>query len=234
MTEYSYEVDGSDVPYFVAVPDGYDGATRSQLQILLPGAAGKAEPAALGWGPSLLEHDAVVAILDVGGRGRNPEVVQGLIEDLVEDYCVDPQRVGVIGSSSSASFAGRSAAESGEHIASMVVGIGGSTPPDDVERPVPLLAWTGGTDKHMVDPSVEAWAEVNGCDAEPTVTTTGDDLTTFTYENCDAPVEYHVVDGMGHQVPSHQCFGSVYCHETQSLDLLKAAAEFFAANPLDR
>ena len=233
MTEFSYDVDGFDVPYFVAVAEGYDGATRSQLQILLPGATGKAEPAALGWGPALLEQDAVVAILDINGRGRNVEVVQGLIEALVEDYCVDPQSVGVIGSSSSASFAATAAEASEEHVAAAVVGIGWFPPPDDAERPLPLLAWTGGVDKDMVDPSVEAWAEVNGCDAEPTVTTTGDDLTTFIYENCDAPVEYHVVDGMGHQVPSHQCFGSVYCHETQSLDLLEAAAEFFAANPLD-
>ena len=227
LTEYTFAFDERQVPYVVAVPAGYDGSAMVQLQVLLPGGSGQAAPAAAGWGPALLEADAIVAIPDRVGV----EEVRGLIAALVEEYCVDPRRVGLIGSSSSGRFTVRLAEASDDLVAAMAIGIG-SFPVEGGERAIPLLAWTGDSDRAAVDRSVESWVEVNGCDPTPEERTAGE-LTTFTYGGCDAPIEYHVVSGMRHQVPNHRCpVESIYCYETPSIDLLQSAAAFFDANPL--
>ena len=173
-----------------------------------------------------------MAIPDIVGARGDVGAVQGLIRTLVEEYCVDPLRVGLIGSSSSGRFTARLAESSDGIVAAMAVGIGAFAAPDGAERAVPLLAWTGDPDRATVDRSVQSWAEVNGCEAVPRERAV-DGVTTFTYQGCDAPIDYHAVSGMGHQVPNHRCAAeSPYCYETPSLDLLESAAAFFDANPL--
>lgn len=167
VTEYEFVFNDLQMPYFVAVPAGYDGSAMAQLQVLLPGGPGTAAPAAVGWGPALLEAEAIVAIPDIVGARRDVEAIQELIGALVEDYCVDSHRVGLIGSSSSGRFTATLAESSDDIVAAMAIGIGQFPPADGAERAVPLLAWTGDSDRSAVDSSVQSWAEVNGCDLMP-------------------------------------------------------------------
>ena len=126
-------------------------------------------------------------------------------------------------------------------VASYSPGIGSSVPlPGCVpERPVPLVSFTGDLDRGRDTALVAAWAEMNGCDPEPTIEELGSGVSHVRYEGCDAAVELFDIDGMGHVWPLHDCLeethpgeASAYCSEYEEVDYLEDALRFFDENPL--
>lgn len=229
-----------DQPYWTVVPDTYTGVEAMPLLLLLPGGQGDHDAALAAWGPFVAEGDAIVAIPELPfDYGRNVGVIRALIDDVANEYCVDPARVYALGSSSSGPFSGLLMSEASDSIAAAAIGIGRFVPGDEPVQPVPILGWTGDTDRSATVFSIEAWAGVNGCDPEPTVTDLGAGISHTRFEGCDAPVELYEFGGMGHQVPMRDCLTDTtvaiaagICAEYEQFDLLETAAAFFEANPL--
>lgn len=139
-----------------------------------------------------------------------------LLDELVDSHAVDPDRVYATGSSNGAIMAYRLACELSDRITA-VAPVGGTMVMDDCEpaQPVSVLAVHGTEDGHVPyeggptsgapDPApsqpdlADAWASLNGCDAEPRRETDGL-VTTTTWEACrdGARVRLVTVDGGGH------------------------------------
>ena len=223
-------------PYWVLVPSGYTGAELRPLYLMLPGGAGDGELAMLGWRPAF-EMSASPAILvfpDLRSGRRDVKVLRELIGTVADDFCIDIDRVYAIGGSSSATITAQLVTDAPDAVAAAVIGIGGFINTDNPDTAAPVLAYTGGTDLAATGNSVERWAERNRCTPQPTVTDLGSDVFHRHYEDCAEPLEFYVLENMGHRVPFHQCEeGSPYCAEFAEFDLIEAADEFFAQHSID-
>ncbi len=224
-------------PYWVVVPESYTGTEALPLLVILPGGTGDRDAALTAFRPGLGDRHGVVAIPRLRyDRTRSVAMFESLLDNVSTEFCVDPSLIGVMGSSSSALTTGEVASASSHRVATVVVGLGRFSPKEGAS-PVPILAWTGDDDRSTTRSSVELWAEVNGCDPEPVVTDLGSGISHVHYEGCDAPLELYDIDGMGHQIPSHDCspmdpLYAQYCADYEEFDLLDAAADFITANPL--
>jgi polyhydroxybutyrate depolymerase len=163
------------------------------------------------------------------------ETYLGLIEELVSDYCVDLDRIHIIGSSWSAGLAARLMCEMPDTFASFADSVGsfgnlGSCEP----IPKPLIAMTGDFDRTAVVGSVARWATINECDPDPKAEDLGSGITRHTYRGCAADVVLYDFQGMGHQLAAFECTGPAgsYCAEYEDFDSFQAWEEFFAEHPL--
>lgn len=81
-------------------------------------------------------------------------------------------------------------------------------------RPKPMISFHGTEDEIVpleglpapwFDPHVavimQSWAEVNGCDADVVEEPFTESVTKYRWENCDAPVEWYLIEGDGHTWP---------------------------------
>ncbi len=225
---------GLEQPYWLVVPERYNGVDALALWLLLPGGLGDHQAAYAGWASSLHRAEAVVAVPNLQGASREVDVVVALIDDIASAYCVDRARVYAIGSSGSSRFTGALMERGSDHIAAFAVGLGGFGSTSETTPAVPFWSWTGNTDRKSTEPAALLWASRNGCDAEPTVVELGDGIHHWQFAGCDAPAEYYFLDGMGHQVPGHECpESSVYCAQYDDFDFIDEVRGFFEANPLE-
>ncbi len=177
----------SEQRYWVVVPASYDGTNPMPVYLLLPGGAGRAEPALAGWEPQFAGLDALVVAPDRGGTMKDVEMVRALVGQIGSDYCVSESNVYAIAGSSSGVLAGWLMALTPDVVAAFAVGIGNFRPGRaEPSVPVPLHAYTGDADRSVVAGSVGYWAAHNGCDSAPTVTDLGSGITWNHYEGCDA------------------------------------------------
>jgi poly(3-hydroxybutyrate) depolymerase len=223
-------------PYWVIVPDAYSGDEPLPLMLLLPGGDGDRDKALAGFAPVLDDDLGIVVVADLTSPDQSSvEVIDSLIDQVATEFCVDESHVDLFGSSASARFSAEIISARPDRVAAAAIGLQ-SFPPDDAGAPVPILAWTGNSDRSSTVRSVEAWAEVNGCDGEPMVTDLGSGISHVSYTGCEEPLELYDIDGMGHQIPVHDCSGmdpayAGFCAEFDQFDLFEEAAAFFAANP---
>jgi polyhydroxybutyrate depolymerase len=171
--------------------------------------------------------------------------VSDLIDKIMEDYCINPDRIFATGISNGGFISNRLACELSDRIAAIApvasanytnYSLSCQTP-----RPVPVIAFNG-TDDILVPynagmASIQAWAINNGCSNETTITYQKGDVTCIAYEDCqeDATVEFCTVDGGGHNWP-----GAIDLVEldpvtywwagytTQDIDASRAIWKFFA------
>ncbi len=232
------DVDGAGQRYWTVVPDPYDGGPLPMHMILGSG-GGSADINYEGWRPFLDADDGLVVIVGTErDTGRSVDTFEALVDQLGEDYCIDLDRMHLSGGSWSAGLTALLMCKMPDTFASFADG-GGSFMQASVHCPTPkpLVAMTGDVDRDNVERSVESWAEINGCDPEPTTEDLGSGITRFTYERCDADVVLYDLEGMGHAAPMKKCVGPAadagVCAEYADFDSFDVWNDFFAEHPLE-
>lgn len=223
-------------PYWMVVPETYADVTPAPLYLQLASGSGDHNGFLEGWRPYLDDLDGLMAIVNTGSAGsQSPETAVALIDQISGDYCVDPTRVHVMGTSWSFKMADRLACEVSDRIASFVAALGGAVWSDCApDRPVPLLTFAGDPDRSGVDRLVEKWVAINRCDPDPTVEDLGSGVFRKTYQNCEADIVFYDIEGMGHVWPLHEAKGpaAVWVAAYEEVDYLEEAYSFFADHPL--
>jgi poly(3-hydroxybutyrate) depolymerase len=168
-------------------------------------------------------------------RAVAPEALVSLIDHVSSEYCVDPEQIHAMGTGSTAPVAEAIACEASDRIASFLSAVGAGTSQDCTpSRPVPLLTYTGDSDRPTINALVARWVNINGCDQEPAVDDLGSGVLKKTFQNCDADVVFYDIQGMGHCFVTHEAKGPaapLMC-EYEQFDHLEDSYEFFAAHPL--
>lgn len=230
-------------PYTVVVPESIDPTVPAPIYLHLASGGGNRDGFLQGWRPHYANTDVPGLMVVVGtNRSASSQSLLALIDQVSDAYCVDANRIHVMGTSWSASMAVNLACDGADRIASYSSGIGATAPRDvcDPGRPVPLLSFTGETDRYRDAALVAAWAELNGCDPEPATDELGSGVSHVVYEGCDAAVEFFDIKGMGHVWPMHDCLAEAHphpaaanlCREYAEVDYLEEAFRFFEENPL--
>ena len=230
-----YPAGDSSAKYWVVVPETYGDDAPVPMVLWLSSGDGDADTHYAGWKPYLDGIDELFVV--VGRTGAwHPGAVLELIDQLERDYCVDPRRVHLMGSSSSAITLGKLVCEATDRIASFSGSMGYFNPALHCtpERPVPLIASTGDPDRLQVTQSVAQWAEWNGCEAEPLVEDLGSGVSRHTYLGCEADVVLFDIAGAGHVFIFHECIGlpASRCREYAEFDDLEDTLAFFERYPL--
>lgn len=249
--------DGIERRYLLAVPPEIDADRSVPLVLLFHGFSSNperfsdltrlpAEGAAAG---------ALVATPEgTGGQwgldahGADAAFVDALVDELTNTYCVDLDRVSVVGMSLGSAFAIIYACARQDEIAAIATvtvefQLG-------CEEPIPIVAFHGtadpsvpyengavgaslpgpvrGTELNMAD-----WAELDGCGPEPTVEQVGADVVRRRWENCrhDTDVVLYTVEGGGHAWPGAGP-GSQLGHTTSEIDATSESLEFLDRHPL--
>jgi len=168
--------------------------------------------------------------VETEGRGDDVAMADQLIDQLLADWCVDPDRVYSTGLSNGGFFTTRLICDLSERIAAAVV-VAGMTHPDDCqpEEAVPLLVYHGTDDQivpyeggagellpdnapdelvalfnQTIAEEFGQFATTLGCDDAPTVTDQSNDVTAYRYDGCDGgrfEVTLFEVAGGGHTWP---------------------------------
>lgn len=225
--------------YWMIVPESYAESTPAQLELHL--ATGHGDHTwYLGGARDYVDPAGVLsAIVNTSaGPHRTPEMLASLVDHLGEQYCVDANRIHVIGFSSSQTLAAELACVASDRIASVSSSMGDGPPtiPCSPERAVPMISFTGDTDRAGMQPLVEMWANLNDCDPEPAVEDLGSGVSRNTYQGCEADVIFYDIEGLGHRWPMHEPHGPLeavgYAAQYDEVDYFEATYEFFAVHPM--
>ncbi|MBO1751746.1 hypothetical protein J4G33_08025 [Actinotalea sp. BY-33] len=192
--------------------------------------------------------------------------VAELVDTVAADLCVDTQQVYATGYSGGGRMISAVACEDPGLLAAIapVVGLRAGVPveaadsetglePDaatcDPASGTPVIAFTGTEDPinpaegggapywgYSAQQATDRWAEINGCEAEPTTETSGA-ITTATYTSCSEGNELveHVMEGVGHVWPGgdqglHAEYVSVLGTPTDEISANALMWEFFTAD----
>ncbi|MEA2025803.1 MAG: hypothetical protein U9O18_03850 [Chloroflexota bacterium] len=222
--------------YWLVVPDDYADIAPAPLIVWLSSGGGDADINFAGWRPYVDDIEALFAVVGTDTAAqKDTETLLALIDQIGADYCVDPRRIHVMGESWSVATVGRLACEAPDRIASFLGGMGGFYSSDCTpERPVPVLAVTGLSDRAGVAWSSAEFARMNGCDAEAVVEDLGSSVTRTVYQGCEADVVHYDIAGVGHAFVFHECVGpgAMYCVANDDFDQLEEALRFFEEHPL--
>lgn len=182
-----------------------------------------------------------------------------VIETLTEQACVDPTRVYATGYSGGGRMASALACTRPDLIAAIapVAGLRAGKPTDNdtatidpstctPTQPVSVLTFHGTDDVvnpydgnddarwgYGVEAAVSAWAQLDGCAAEPATEQVSDHVSLTRYGSCaaGAAVELYTVDAGGHTWPGTSVDLSALGTTTQEINASQLMWEFFAAHP---
>lgn len=222
-------------PYWMVVPATYADVAPAPLYLHLAPGSGDHNSFLEGWRPYLDDLDGLMIMVNTATPSRGqPDALASLVDQVSSEYCVDSQRVHVLGTSASYGMAQNFACEYSDRVASFIAALGGAVLDCRPERPVPLLTFTGDRDRNGVDGLVDKWVEINGCDPEPVVEDLGSGVRRKTYQNCAADILFYDIEGMGHVWPLHEAKGPAagFVAEYDEVDYLEEAYAFFADHPL--
>lgn len=241
--------------YRLGVPVKYDQNVPAPLVLNLHGAGssgtqasiyGGFTVAATGRGIITVAPSAINGKWQLAGHGADNDFLTELIDDLKSRYCVDLNRVFVIGMSLGAWKAAVTACGAPETFAAAVLVTVEVHPPSC--KPLPVVAFHGTADAAVpygegsgyefpnspnanlpgTRTNIANWADGNNCDPAPKKTTIGDDVEKWTYTNCAADVVLYTVIGGGHTWPGSDIkIGAT----TQTIDATQIALDWFAAHP---
>jgi polyhydroxybutyrate depolymerase len=171
--------------------------------------------------------------------------ILALVDELVAQYALDPDRVFLTGFSNGGLLAYRLACESDRFAGIAPVGATLVIECPD-PAPIPVLAIHGDADRDVpLDglipdgagirgiPIAELnafWREVDGC-PEPTVTTEGEVTTTLAECPDGRQVELIMIAGAGHQWPGSLVLRSGVNATSDALDATQRIWDFFASQP---
>jgi polyhydroxybutyrate depolymerase len=140
-----------------------------------------------------------------GADSRDVVFLAGMLDRLVEQFPVDPQRIYVGGFSIGAVMTDRLGCQLADRVSAIAVVSGGPWSTEcDPERPVSVLVMHGSADStfriDVANGLAERWRTVNHCPGEPDRTTIGEKAIALTSGDCadDTKVEFVTVQGQGH------------------------------------
>jgi poly(3-hydroxybutyrate) depolymerase len=218
----------------MVVPATYAEIAPAPLFVHLAADVGEHNAWLEGWRPYLddLEGLMIMVNTETWKRGE-PDALASLVDQVSIEYCVDPQRVHVIGTSHSFGMAERFSCEYPDRVASFIAAAGSAVGTCTPERPVPLFTFTGDPDRNGVNRLVDKWVEINGCYPEPVVEDLGSGVLRKSFQDCVADILFYDIQGMGHQWPMHEAKGpaAAWVAEYAEVDYLEAAYRFFADHP---
>jgi polyhydroxybutyrate depolymerase len=262
---------GEERRYLLYVPESYDPSTPAPLVISLHGfAQWPAHQSQLtGWTELADQYGFIVVHpgglgfpkrwrteLQAGGTS-SPDVtfISDLIDQLENDYNIDPSRIYVNGLSNGGGMSSLLACELSDRIAAMGSVAGAYTfswEDCPSERPVPAIIFHGSEDpivpyqggqagkSRFTFPPVPSWVEGvarhNGCDSAPVDIPATGEVRGVHYENCrsDSDVVFYTIDGGGHSWPGGGFLPeAIVGHTTQDVDATRVIWEFFQEHPLD-
>ncbi len=158
------------------------------------------------------------------GHGRDRSdlaMTEALMDLLVEQACVDPDRIVLAGHSMGGGMASDAACRLADRVAGavLIAAVWARLPCRPV-RPVPVIAthalddpvlrYMGGhfggdgpdaLDTLPVEDALAAWAANDGCSSPPMISEIGDGSATLTWPGCAAPVVLHRLATGGHDWP---------------------------------
>ena len=224
-------------PYWVIVPEAYSAVVPAPVYLHLASGSGDHDSFLAGWRPYLDDLDGLMVMANTAAaRLGEPGGLAALLGEVSGDYCVDSQRVHVMGTSWSGGMAERFVCQESEMIASFVSAMTDWVPTSGCNptRAVPLLTFTGNVDRSHIDRLVARWTEINGCNPEPFNEDLGSGVSRRTYEGCAADVLFYDITTMGHAWPLHEAKGpgADLIAEYDEVDYLDEALTFFANHPL--
>jgi polyhydroxybutyrate depolymerase len=152
------------------------------------------------------------------GDDRDMALTEALMTTLVEQACVEPERLVLAGHSMGGGMASDAACRLAERVAGVVVLAAlWLDPPCAPGRPVPvvaahalddpLLPYDGGplgfgSTQLAAEDAVGAWATLDGCGATPLTSESADGAAILTWPDCAAPVVLHRLSSGGHDWPA--------------------------------
>lgn len=222
--------------YWVVVPESYEEAAPSPLYLVLAIGGGNPDAHLSLWRPYVDEETPglhVIASTEQDGEA-DPQTLRTLVAAVNNAYCVDVDRVHVLGASRSAPMASEFACEASDLVASFFSGIGPTDPTGCTPgRAVPMLSITGDPERNEeVLPGVAVWAGFNGCNPEPRTKDLGSGVRIRSYEGCDADVLLYDIAGMGHELPMNDCSGLLGCAKYAEVDTVEVFESFFSEHPM--
>lgn len=176
------------------------------------------------------------------------QFMRDLLDQLQQDYCIDPARIYANGISNGGGMTHRVACELADRIAAAGTVAGAFVQDRNCEpaRPMPIVEFHGTDDEIVpydgaayllgVEQWAAAWAERNGCDPTPETLPTQGDVSGIAYTGCaeDAEVILYTVDGGGHTWPgASPLLGAALGYTTQDIDATETMWDFFVAHPLN-
>jgi polyhydroxybutyrate depolymerase len=247
--------------YRLAVPPSYDPDQPSPLIMNLHGSGsnslqasvyGDVPRSAAERGMLVVTPEALEGRWELGGTGADADFLIALLDDVAERYCVDPDRVHLMGMSLGAWKAAATACSFPGRFASLAL-VTVEVFPGSCE-PMPVIAFHGTADPTVaygpgggtVDDAdtrnaglpgaltnIAAWAESGGCDPEPADTTVGDDVRVRRFGGCDdgVGVELFTVVGGGHRWPGADVDLGDPSLTTETIDATELSLDWFDAHP---
>jgi polyhydroxybutyrate depolymerase len=199
------------------------------------------------------------------GYGLSPEspdvaVVTQMLDDLEARFCIDAERIGSTGISNGSATSSILACALDGRLASIgmvAATVGPFTCEDDVR--VSVIAFHGTADRTVpydggdvnsasggaanglgVPPAEEgiaAWAEQDGCEAEPDSTQPADDVRQWTFAGCEQGTEvvFYRIEGIGHVWPGSpvpfELLEGRLGPNSDSVDAAELIVDFIASHP---
>ena len=252
---------GEDRIYRLAVPADYDPETPVPLVLNLHGsgsnalqasAYGDVPRAGTDRGMIVVAPQAIDGRWELGGTGRDGDFLMALVDDIEQRYCIDEDRVHIVGMSLGAWKAAATACANPGRFASAVL-VTVEVFPGTCD-PLPVLAFHGTADRTVpygegADPGVTVvgsnarlpgalhniaeWADNGGCDPEPALREVGDDVVLRTYAGCDpgVDVELYTIQGGGHTWPGADLDIAEPSLTTHTIDATALALDWMEAHP---
>lgn len=247
--------------YRLAVPASYDPDEPAPLIVNLHGSGsnalqasvyGDVPLAAAERGVLVVTPEAIDGRWELGGTGADADFLIGLLDDVESRYCVDPDRVHLMGMSLGAWKAAATACSFPGRFASVAL-VTVEVFPGSCE-PLPVIAFHGTADATVaygagggtVDDAdtanaglpgaltnIAAWAESGGCDPEPQDSTVGDDVRLRRFTGCDdgIGVELYTIVGGGHTWPGSDIDLGDPALTTETIDATELSLDWFEAHP---
>lgn len=258
--ERTFASGGVERIYRLGVPADYDPDVAVPLVLNLHGSGSNALEASVygdvpragtDRGMVVAAPEAIDGRWELGGEGADGTFLTELVDDLTARYCIDLDRIHLIGMSLGAWKAAATACAFGGRFASVALVTVEVFPGTCDPLPViafhgtadPVVAYgEGGTVDDAATPNaglpgtldnIAAWADNGGCDPDPERSELGDDVTLRRYTGCaeGVGVELYTIDGGGHTWPGSEVIIGPASMTTDTIDATALALDWFEAHP---